>query len=45
MNSTQVLAASIKDTWKSFNVGMLLPSPGQKVKDGTDVQVTTGSSL
>lgn len=33
-NSVQALAVSIKDNWKSFNVSMLLPSPGQKVKDG-----------
>lgn len=36
-DSTLVLAVSIKDNWESLNVSMLLPSPGQKVKDGTDV--------
>lgn len=44
-DSTLVLAVSIKDNWESLNVSMLLPSPGQKVKDGTDVWVTTGSSF
>lgn len=44
-NSVQALTVSSKDNWKSFNVSMLLPSPGQKVKDGTHVWITTGSSL
>lgn len=43
-NSIAALAVS-KDNWKSLNVSMLLPSPGQKVKDSTDRWVTTGSSL
>lgn len=37
--------AALRTTWKSLNVSMLLPSPGQKVKDGADAWVTTGSSL
>lgn len=32
-----VLAVSVKNSGKSLNASMLLPSPGQKVKDGTDV--------
>lgn len=36
-NSMQALAVSMKDHGDRLNVSMLLPSPGQKVKDGTDV--------
>lgn len=41
----RLLQRLLRTTWKSLNVSMLLPSPGQKVKDGADAWVTTGSSL
>lgn len=43
--SVLALAVSIKDSWESLNVSMLLPSPGQKVKDCTHVHITTGLSF
>lgn len=37
MTLTGLLQCLLRTTWKSLNVSMLLPSPGQKVKDGADV--------